>query len=311
MTALLEVKGLSKSFGELQAVADLSFQVNAGEIWGFIGPNGAGKTTTMRICSTLDLPDHGDVLLEGESIIEHPSHAHSRIGFMPDAIGVYADTTIEEYLDFFARAANLRGADRSGRIRSVMEFTELTNLRERMMSSLSKGMSQRLCLAKTLLHNPDLLILDEPASGLDPRARVEFRELIRALADQGKGVLISSHILSELSETCDGVVVLERGRLVREGLVSALSSDLSEHQLLFIRALQGEEVLQMALAESPGVVKTRPEAGGFMVEFDGSDEDISKLLTFLVGKNLQLVEFHWHQVDLEEMFLSFTEGTLQ
>ena len=233
MNALLEVKSLTKRFGDLTAVNKLSFKVNAGEIWGFIGPNGAGKTTTMRVCSTLDLPDSGDVFLDGESILVHPNRAHSRIGFMPDALGVYSDTTLEEYLDFFARVANLKGQERTSRIDSVLNFTELGDLRNRMMDSLSKGMSQRLCLAKTLLHDPDLLILDEPASGLDPRARVEFRELIRALAGQGKGILISSHILSELSETCDGVVVIEQGKLIREGLVSDLSADVAEHQLLF------------------------------------------------------------------------------
>ncbi len=311
MTALLDVKNLSKSFGRLKAVDDLSFQVNPGEIWGFIGPNGAGKTTTMRICSTLDLPDQGDVLLDGESILVHPNRAHSRIGFMPDALGVYSDTSIEEYLDFFARTAGLKGKERAARIRSVMEFTELMHLADRMMDSLSKGMSQRLCLAKTLLHDPDLLILDEPASGLDPRARVEFRELIRALADQGKGVLISSHILSELSETCDGVVVIEQGKLVREGLVDSLSSDLNEHQLIYIRAMCSEEQLNIALLEAPGVVQSRPEQGGFIVEFDGDEEAISKLLKRLVEQDLKPVEFHWKRLDLEEIFLSFTEGTLQ
>lgn len=311
MSTLLDVRGLSKSFGKLKAVDDLSFQVNAGEIWGFIGPNGAGKTTTMRICSTLDLPDRGDVLVDGKSILVHPNHAHARIGFMPDALGVYSDTTILEYLDFFARTAKLNGKERDGRIKSVMEFTELTHLADRMMDGLSKGMSQRLCLAKTLLHDPDLLILDEPASGLDPRARVEFRELIRALADQGKGVLISSHILSELSETCDGVVVIEQGKLVREGLVESLSTDLSEHQIIFVRGLCSEEQLQMALLEFPGVIKHRPEHGGFMIEFDGDEVAISKLLQSLVEKGVQPVEFHWHRVDLEEIFLSFTEGTLQ
>jgi ABC-2 type transport system ATP-binding protein len=311
MNALLEVKSLTKRFGDLTAVNKLSFKVNAGEIWGFIGPNGAGKTTTMRVCSTLDLPDSGDVFLDGESILVHPNRAHSRIGFMPDALGVYSDTTLEEYLDFFARVANLKGQERTSRIDSVLNFTELGDLRNRMMDSLSKGMSQRLCLAKTLLHDPDLLILDEPASGLDPRARVEFRELIRALAGQGKGILISSHILSELSETCDGVVVIEQGKLIREGLVSDLSADVAEHQLLFVRTLAPEDQLEMALLEHPGTIKTRPERSGIMVEFDGDEVAISSLLTALVHKELQPVEFHWHRVDLEELFLNFTRGTLQ
>jgi ABC-2 type transport system ATP-binding protein len=311
MIPLLEVDNLTRRFDSLVAVDKLSFRMNAGEIWGFIGPNGAGKTTTMRICATLDMPTAGDVRIDGKSVLADPKHARRRVGFMPDTLGTYADTTIFEYLDFFARSSGLRGQERSKRIDSVLAFTDLSGLRERMMDRLSKGMSQRLCLAKTLLHDPDLLILDEPASGLDPRARVEFRELIRALADQGKGVLISSHILSELSETCDGVVVIEHGKLIREGHVHQLASDLSKHELLFIRCLANVEQLEMALLEQPGIITTRPERLGIVVEFDGDEQAISKLLAELVKRDLRPVEFHWHKVDLEELFLSFTEGSLQ
>lgn len=308
---LLEVRSLSKSFDDVHAVNNLSFRIEPGQIWGFIGPNGAGKTTTMRICSTLELPDKGDVLVDGQSILVDPQRAHRRIGFMPDALGVYSDTTLEEYLDFFARAAKLTGQARRDRIDAVLTFTDLIDVRDRMMDSLSKGMSQRLCLAKTLLHDPDLLILDEPASGLDPRARVEFRELIRALADQGKAVLISSHILSELSETCDGVIVLERGKLVQEGLVSTLTEEIAEHQILFIRGMAEAKAMELALMEYPGIQKLTPERGGFIVEYDGDEEAIADLLKALVDRDLRPIEFHWHKVDLEEMFLSFTEGNLQ
>ena len=308
---LLEVRHLTRRFGAFTAVSDVSFCVEPGEIWGFIGPNGAGKTTTMRICATLDLPTEGDVLVDGLSVLADPAHARRKIGFMPDALGTYADTTIEEYLDFFARASGLRDATRAQRIESVAEFTELSHLMGRMMDSLSKGMGQRLCLAKTLLHDPQLLILDEPASGLDPRARVEFRELIRALADQGKAVLISSHILSELSETCDGVVVIEGGRLVREGKVDSLASDLSQHELLNLRCLAESHEVEIALAEHPGVLQVREDEGSFVIEFEGDEEAISELLKALVNKGLRPVEFHWHRVDLEELFLSFTEGRLQ
>ncbi|MAW61957.1 MAG: multidrug ABC transporter ATP-binding protein [Planctomycetes bacterium] len=308
---LLEVRGLSRRFGKFTAVHDLSFRVSPGEIWGFIGPNGAGKTTTMRICATLDLPSQGDVLVDGLSVLADPGHARAKIGFMPDALGTYADTTIEEYLDFYARAAGLRGAEREQRIQSVAEFTELGHLMDRMMNSLSKGMSQRLCLAKTLLHDPKLLILDEPASGLDPRARVEFRELIRALADQGKAVLISSHILSELSETCDGVVVIEGGRLVREGHVATLASDLSQHEMLYLRCLADPDQVEIALAEQAGVLQTRADGDNFIVEFAGDEEQIAALLAALVERGLRPVEFRWHRIDLEELFLSFTEGRLQ
>jgi ABC-2 type transport system ATP-binding protein len=308
---LLEVRGLSRRFGDFTAVRDVSFRVEPGEIWGFIGPNGAGKTTTMRICATLDLPTSGDVLVDGRSVLADPGYARERIGYMPDTLGTYADTSIEEYLDFFARASGLRGEARKQRIASVAEFTELGHLMDRMMDSLSKGMSQRLCLAKTLLHDPKLLILDEPASGLDPRARVEFRELIRALADQGKAVLISSHILSELSETCDGVVVIEGGRLIREGKVKELQSDLSQHEMLFMRCLAEPRAVHMALAEQPHVLKVREEAENFVVEFAGTEDDIANLLAELVKRDLRPIEFRWHRIDLEELFLSFTEGRLQ
>jgi len=311
MTALLEVRGLTRKFGQLTAVNDASFSVGAGEIWGFIGPNGAGKTTTMRTIATLDIPDQGDIFIEGRSVLVEPQRTRQRIGFMPDALGTYADTTIYEYLDFFARAVGLSQELRPQRVREVLSFTDLGKLCDRMMDSLSKGMSQRLCLAKTLLHDPALLILDEPAAGLDPRARVEFRELIRALASQGKGILISSHILSELSEVCDGVVVIEKGSIVREGRVHELTKNISEHEMLFIRTLEPVHELERALAEIPGVLKTRQEKLGMVVEFQGEEDAIADLLQALVQRNLRPIEFHWHKADLEELFLSFTEGNLQ
>jgi len=199
MTAL-SVRGLTRRFDSLTAVDEVSFDVESGEILGFIGPNGAGKTTTMRICATLDLPDEGDVLVDGVSVISHAREARHRLGFMPDSYGAYVHTTVNEYLDFFARSYGLRGRERTRMLDHVRDFTGLRPLEEKLITSLSKGMKQRLCLAKTLLHDPAILILDEPAAGLDPHARVELRELVRALAELGKAVMISSHILSELSQ---------------------------------------------------------------------------------------------------------------
>lgn len=311
MTPLLEVRQLTRKFGSLLAVNEASFTIQKGEVWGFIGPNGAGKTTTMRAIATLDLPDEGDVYINGSSVLVEPQKARQTVGFMPDSLGAYSDTTVLEYLDFFARAVGLEPAARKKRIDQVMDFTDLRPLAERMMKSLSKGMSQRLCLAKTLLHDPELLVLDEPAAGLDPRARVEFRELVRALANEGKGVLISSHILSELSEVCDGVVVIEQGKIIRAGGVKQLAKDVSEHELLFIRILGSIDKLETTLAESRGVVSTRQEREGLVIEFQGSEEEISDLLASLVNQGLKPVEFHWHQVDLEELFLSFTDGNVQ
>jgi ABC-2 type transport system ATP-binding protein len=310
MTQLLEVIDLTRRYGDVTAVAGASFTVGAGEIWGFIGPNGAGKTTTMRVCATLDLPDQGDVLLDGRSVVLDPRRARQRIGYMPDRLGAYSSTTVWEYLDFFGRCVGLRGTERADRIASVLDFTDMTEFVERPSDGLSKGMSQRLCLAKTLLHDPDLLILDEPAAGLDPRARVELRDLVRSLAATGKGVLISSHILSELSEVCDGVVVIERGRVVRAGSLDQLSSALREHQMLYVRTLEPRAELERALAESVGVMDVRPERGGVIVTFGGDELAIAALLAALVERGLRPVEFQWHAVDLEELFLRHTDGEL-
>ena len=311
MNALLEVHGLTRRYGALTAADDVSFRVGAGEIWGFIGPNGAGKTTTMRVCATLDMPDAGDVLLEGRSVVLEPSWARRRLGFMPDTLGTYGSTTVWEYLDFFGRCVGLAGGARAERIEAVLHFTDLAGLEERLCDGLSKGMGQRLCLAKTLLHDPELLILDEPASGLDPRARVELRDLVRSLAEAGKGVLISSHILSELSEICDGVVLIESGKVVRAGLVGELSSDLGPHQTLFIRTLEPAGALELALGEQPHVLQSRPEHGGFLVDFEGDEEAIAALLAELVQRGLRPVEFHWHELDLEDLFLRYTRGQVQ
>ena len=311
MKPLLEVRNLTRNFGSLCAVNKANFSVRKGEVWGFIGPNGAGKTTAMRTIATLDFPDEGDVLINGESVLVKPQSARKTMGFMPDTLGIYSDTTVFEYLDFFSRAAALPPESRENRIKQVMAFTDLTSLENRLMQDLSKGMSQRLCLAKTLLHDPELLILDEPAAGLDPRARVEFRELVKALAEQGKGVLISSHILSELTEICDGVVVIEKGEILKTGNIHDLAQDVSENELIFIRSLGPLENLEKALAESPGIESTRQEKEGIVIEFKGGEKDIANLLSSLISKNVSVVEFHWHKVDIEEMFLSFTEGKLQ
>jgi ABC-2 type transport system ATP-binding protein len=311
VSALLEVRGLTRSFGDLRAVADLSFAIPRGQVWGFIGPNGAGKTTTMRICATLDLPDAGDALLDGRSLVLEPETARPRIGFMPDALGAYALTTVAEYLDFFARAYGLDAARRRERIEAVAAFADLGGMMDRMTDRLSKGMGQRLCLAKTLLHDPDLLILDEPANGLDPRARVEFRELIRALAARGKTVLISSHILAELSEICEGVIVIERGRLVRAGAIGELARDLSRHVPIFLRALAAPGEVEMALAEEPGVQSMRAERDGWILDFDGDAAAQAALLASLVARGLRPIEFRGHQANLEDVFLSYTRGELQ
>ena len=311
MRPALEIRGLTRRFGDFTAIEDIWFEVQGGEICGFIGPNGAGKTTTMRIAATLDLPDVGDVLVEGRSVLEAPRTARRRLGFMPDAYGAYPHTTVADYLDFFARAYGL-GRERQKTIARLVEFTSLGELLDKLTTSLSKGMKQRLCLAKTLLNDPDILILDEPAAGLDPRARIELRELVRALADGGKAVLISSHILSELGEMCDAVVILEEGRVRASGSVASITDDVrAERTSVFVRALCGAEALERALLEQPGVTGAHREKDGVVFRFEGADAQLAELVESLVRRELRVIEVTPEGVDLEDVFLSLTEGRVQ
>ena len=236
-SAMLEVRGLVRTYGAVRAVDNLSFSMPAGQVWGFIGPNGAGKTTTMRIAATLDLPDSGDVFVDGISALVEPRQVRKRIGFMADQFAAYPNLTVRPYLDFFARAYGLRGRARLSTVDSVVSFCGLKEFETRPTTGLSKGMGQRLHLAKTLLHDPKLLILDEPTAGLDPRARIEFRTLLGELAAAGKSVLISSHILSELQEACAGVVVLERGKMVVAGTIADVSKGIRAHRTVRVRVL--------------------------------------------------------------------------
>ncbi|MSR62521.1 MAG: ABC transporter ATP-binding protein [Planctomycetes bacterium] len=307
----LEVRGITKRFGQLTAVERVEFSVRAGEICGFIGPNGAGKTTTMRICSTLELPDEGDVLVDGISVLEDPRAARRRIGFMPDAYGAYVNTPVLDYLDFFARAYGLYGAAKRDTLERVVAFTSLGEMLEKEISALSKGMKQRLCLAKTLLHDPPVMILDEPAAGLDPRARVELRELVRALAQMGKAILISSHILTELAEMCSTVAVIERGQIRGVGAVSDVMQSILPKTRFFLRALAGPEALERALLERPHVLDVRRERDGVTLELEGGPELQAELLAALVGAGLRPTEFTPRATNLEDVFLSLTEGKLQ
>ena len=221
----IEVAHVTRCFGRIRAVDDVSFEFGSGDVYGFIGPNGAGKSTTMRIIATLDRPDSGDVLCGGVSVIDYPERARRLIGYMPDRLPENDDILVWEYLDFFARAAGIRGAARRKRLAEGEEVTALEGLRTQSLSALSKGMKQRVSLARALVHNPSVLILDEPAAGLDPRARVELRGQIRAVAEQGTAVLISSHILTELQDICNGAVIIEQGRIVRAGSIAELSGE--------------------------------------------------------------------------------------
>jgi ABC-2 type transport system ATP-binding protein len=323
--SLLEVRGLRRDYGPLRAVDDVSFELEVGTILGFIGPNGAGKSTTMRILATLDTPTAGHVSLDGHSLVDVPDKVRPLIGYMPDRYGTYDDVTVLEFLDFFARAYGLRGAARTRRVESVMEFTGLRPLADKLTSALSKGMKQRVALGRTLLHDPKLLILDEPADGLDPRARIELRELLRALADQGKAVLISSHILTELAEICDSCAIIEQGRLLATGkvadiLAQATGTAVAELMVRLFPGEEGEAVWARAerlLLEQPRVKQVAREGEALRVrlEHEGGastgpwvDEAAARLLAALVGAGVPVCAFSHRERNLEDAFMHVTKG---
>jgi ABC-2 type transport system ATP-binding protein len=308
---LLSVRSLSRSYGKVQAVKNVSFDVECGQVFGFIGPNGAGKTTTMRILATLDLPDSGDAWVGGHSVLESPRAACAQLGFMADRFIPYANLPVAEFLDFMARAYGLRGRTRTRTIASVVDFCGLQEFLSRPTTGLSKGMAQRLHLAKTLLHDPGLLVLDEPAAGLDPRARVEFRDLLRELAAAGKGILISSHLLSELSESCDGVVVIEQGALVVSGTIDDIARQVRAHNAIVVKIQSGLEEAERFLLTQPHVREVLIQDGRIGFEFDADDEALADLLARLVGEGVRVSEFRHVEASLEEIFLRTTDGRLQ
>src|SRR5580700_1393209 len=220
----VKVSELRKTYGKTQAVRGISFSFSSGQIFGFIGPNGAGKSTTMRILATLEEPTSGTAMVDGISVTEEPEKAHRLIGYVPDHLPSHRDVTVHEYLDFFARAYGLRGEKRIKTVEGVEEFTNLLGIREKRLNALSKGMKNRVSIARAIVHDPPVLLMDEPAAGLDPRARIELRELLKVLAGQGKAILISSHILTELGEICNGAIIIERGKLLRAGTLKEILS---------------------------------------------------------------------------------------
>ncbi|HEX2834949.1 MAG TPA: ABC transporter ATP-binding protein [Thermoanaerobaculia bacterium] len=308
----VDVVALRKDFGKTTAVDGVSFTFGSGDVMGFVGPNGAGKTTTMRILSTLDEPSGGDALIDGVSLVQEPEEARRRIGFVPDALPTHADITVHEYLDFFARAYGIEARKRKAVIDGVEEFTNLTGIREKLLKALSKGMNQRVCLARALLHDPKVLILDEPAAGLDPRARIELRELIRVFAAQGKAILMSSHILTELSEICTGAVIIERGRILRAGtLDEIMRMPEDERRTLVVRTRGNALELQRLLLELPGVGQTNVDEDEVTLEFSGSEDEASDLLGELVRRGQRIAEFRQQRANLEQIFMNVTTGGVQ
>jgi len=310
---LVEVEALNRLFGSVHAVRDLSFTIPRGGAVGFIGANGAGKTTTMRIMATLDDPTSGRVVVDGLDVVEHPREIRRLVGWMPDALGTYQTMTVFEYLDFFARSYGFSARKRRERIEEVMEFADLGPLAHRQMAKLSKGMSQRLCFGRMLLPDPELMILDEPAAGLDPKARLEFKNLVRLLTARGKTLFISSHILSELAEMCDAMVFIDSGSLVFQGQADDLKHAPA------ISGGGGGFVVQVGVAGDTAAfhewVESRPgwrlveaRRDGGLVECPATDQaSLAGALKQLIAGGIEVVEFRREERRLEEAFVDMVK----
>ncbi|WP_153555605.1 ABC transporter ATP-binding protein [Roseimaritima sediminicola] len=307
----IELNRLYRVFGKTVAVRDVTFTVPAGSVFGYIGPNGAGKTTSMRILATLDLPTYGDAFVDGFSVIHDPELVRRRLGFMPDAFGTYRDVSCAEYLDFFARAYGLVGRDRQRRLDWVTDFTGIGGMRDKPISGLSKGMKQRLCLGRALIHDPAVLILDEPAAGLDPRARIELRRMIGSLAAESKTVLISSHILTELAEICDRVGIIEQGELLVTGTVEEIKQAQQQTRELTIRVIAEIDAALGFLQQEANCENIIRDGELLRFGFHGDVDGQAELITALVGQGCRIAEVHSHQRSLEDIFLHITEGLVQ
>ena len=305
---MIKVENVSKYYKDFPAVLDVSFEIGRGEVFGFIGPNGAGKTTTIKMLSTLMLPTEGSLSVGGFDVVTQPHEVRRLIGYMPDNFGVYDDLLVWEYLDYFGALYKLSAGGRKRAISDVLELTDLTIKRNSQVMSLSRGMKQRLCLAKTLLHDPAVLLLDEPASGLDPHARIEIRELIRELCRMGKTVLVSSHILTELADFCTSIGIIEAGRLLAAGRIDEITARLAGNVAIDI-TVKGDPLIALeVLAERTDVTRTTCDGRVIRAEYSGQADEIDELLEYLVGRGVRVLGFTRTEADLEDIFLKVTRG---
>ncbi len=305
---MLEVDKLTKFYGDFAAIEEITFAVPEGSIFGFVGPNGAGKSTTIKILATLMAPSSGTARLDGIDVTRNPRAVRGLLGYMPDFFGVYDDLKVTEYLDFYGASYGLSAARRRAVIPDLLELVDLSQKADSYVDNLSRGMKQRLCLARCLVHDPKILLLDEPASGLDPRARVEMRELLRELQRMGKTILISSHILPELAELCQYVGIIERGRLVASGSVEEIMQQVHYRKVIKVRLLSGEEQAAEILAQQPGIDRVTVSSKQVQAGFEGEETLLARALAALVNAGLPVVSFAEGNNNLEEIFMRVTKG---
>ena len=305
---MIETVGLTKRYGDLCAVDNLTIKLEKGDVFGFIGPNGSGKTTTMRMLATLLQPTVGEAYVCGYSIYTKPKEIRRLIGYMPDFFGVYDDMKVIEYLEFFAAAYRIKGPGRRRRCDEVLELVDLGYKRDAFVTSLSRGMTQRLGLARVLLHQPQVLLLDEPASGLDPRARIEIRGLLKELRDMGKTIMVSSHILPELADICNKIGIIERGELLVNADVADVMKQVRQQIFLHV-AVTSDPDAAAKLLESHDIVESVDiEAGQLLVRLKPEAEDYSELPTLLIEAGHRLTTFKEDEINLETAFMELTKG---
>jgi ABC-2 type transport system ATP-binding protein len=311
---MLQLDNLRKTYGPLTAVEGTTLTLNPGDIFGFIGPNGAGKTTTIKMLATLVQPTSGTATIDGIDVVKHPMDVRPLLGYMPDFFGLYDDIRAWEYLDFFAAAYRVPKADRPSIIDSVLELTDLTVKRDSYVQTLSRGMQQRLCLAKCLVHDPKVLLLDEPASGLDPRARLDIKALIAELGKMGKTVIVSSHILPELADFCNKIGIMERGKMLIEGNVQEIVHRLQPTRRIAIRTAGPLNGLKAALDGAPDVLNFAEQGASgdtAVIDFQGDIVSQAELLRTLVDAGHKICSFTETAFDLEDVFMHVTTGKVQ
>lgn len=305
---MIEIRGLTKKYGELFAIKDIHLELAKGDVFGFIGPNGAGKTTTMRILATLLNPTWGEAYVAGHSIYTQPKEIRRLIGYMPDFFGVYDDMKVIEYLEFFAAAYRIRGPERRKICEGVLELVDLTYKREALVTSLSRGMTQRLGLARVLLHDPQVLLLDEPASGLDPRARIEIRGLLKELRSMGKTIMVSSHILPELADICNKIGIIEKGELIVNADVDSVMKQVRQQMVLKIRVAGDMQAALELIQQQPIVESAELGPKDITVTLVPDVTDPGDLAAALIASGHRLTMLKEDEINLETAFMTLTKG---
>lgn len=305
---MVTIRNLTKTYGRYRALNNLNLHIGKGDIFGFVGPNGAGKTTTMRIICGLLQADWGEVYIDGVDALNHPEQVKRRVGYVPDFFGVYDNFKVMEYMEFYGSMYGMEGEAVRKTSVGLLDLVNLSDKRDAYVDGLSRGMKQRLCVARALIHNPQLLILDEPASGLDPRARFELKEVMKNLGAMGKTIIISSHILPELREMCNSIGVMEKGNLVASGKVEEITRRSRRSNPLTIEVLDNKELAIQILKQTPLVEKISIREDAIIIAFSGDDEEMAQLLTSLIMNGVRISNFHREPGNLETLFLEITGG---